>query len=228
MDGALDGMTALAFRAARRPAKAVMRPLLVVLLGALAVLGAQRLPSLLPGLPFGTETVDRSAPAVLHALEDVSRYEAARANYSVIVDIEQDTRWVPSFIKGERTVLVAQGAVPATVDLGALDQSAIEVDGEAVTIRLPEAKLGSAQIDLDESRIVSRQRGLIDRLGSVLSSNPGNESEMLRTAQARLDRAARADDALVVNAEANTRQMLERLLEPLGFTQVTVVFGDGR
>lgn len=214
-------MTALAFRAPRS-GLSVVRSLAVLAVAALAVLGFQRVGDLLPSLPFGSETVDRSAPAVLHALADVSRYEAAQGNYSVIVDIESDTRWVPSFIRGERTVLAAQGSVAAHVDMSAPD---VVVDGESVTVRLPTAEVGEARIDMEESRIVSRSRGLLDRLGSVVASSPGNDGEMLAEAQRRLHRAASADRGLVDRAEANTVAMLKRLLAPLGFEQVRVEFG---
>ena len=57
--------------------------------------------------PFGTETKDRSQPVLLKSLQDLSDYHAATANMQVVVDVEQDARLLPSFIKGERTLFVA-------------------------------------------------------------------------------------------------------------------------
>ena len=80
--------------------------LLVVAVAALLVL----LPTLIPALnPFKEETVDRSGPVLLKSLENLSEYRAASANMQVVVDVEQDTDLVPSFIKGERTLFVAAG-----------------------------------------------------------------------------------------------------------------------
>jgi hypothetical protein len=213
----------------RRPAgsRSIARLTVMLAVGLLAFLGLGRLQDLLPSLsnPFASETVDRSAPAVLHALEDVSEYRAATASYSVIVDVEKDTRYVPSFVKGERTVFVATGSVDASVDLGALDASAVSVDGDAVTLRLPAARLREAVIDPEQSRVVSRERGALDRLGSVFSDSPTGERALYLLASEKLDAAAASDPTLVQRAEENIERMLENLLTPLGFEDVTVVFG---
>ena len=202
------------------------RPLLVGAVAVLAVLGIGRLPDLLPSLsnPFASETVDRSAPAVLAALEDVAEFKAATANYSVIVDVEQDVRYVPSFVKGERTVFMAVGSVDAAVDFSALDETSVATDGDTVTIRLPESHLGGAVIDPEQSRVVSRDRGLVDRIGSVFADSPTGERALYLAAQRKLDRAAAADDTLARRAEQNTEEMLRRLLRPLGYETIDVAF----
>ena len=50
--------------------------------------------SVLPGLKdlFGTETHDRSGPALLQSIQDISRYDAASGNFQVVVDLEKDTK----------------------------------------------------------------------------------------------------------------------------------------
>ena len=73
----------------------------------------------------------------------------------------------------------------------------------------------------------SRERGLLDRLGSVLSDNPTSERELYRLAQAKMQAAAASSD-LAARAEQNTRAMLESMLRSLGYTQVTVTFRDPR
>ncbi|HUR48386.1 MAG TPA: DUF4230 domain-containing protein [Acidimicrobiales bacterium] len=190
----------------------------------MATLG--RLPGLLPSLsnPFASSTVDRSAPAVLAALEDVAEFKAATANYSVIVDIEEDVRYVPAFVKGERTVFMAVGSVDAGVDFSALDASAVTVAGDTVTVHLPEARLSGAVVDPEQSRVVSRDRGVVDRIGSVFTDSPTGERALYLAAREKLDRAASADESLGERAEQNTRDMLQRLLRPLGFDNVDVTF----
>ncbi|HEX2086504.1 MAG TPA: DUF4230 domain-containing protein, partial [Solirubrobacteraceae bacterium] len=70
--------------------------------------------------PFSTETKDRSQPVLLKSLESLSEYRAATANMQEIVDIERDVNLVPSFIAGEKALLVAAGRVDARVDFRAL------------------------------------------------------------------------------------------------------------
>jgi Protein of unknown function (DUF4230) len=194
--------------------------------GVLAALGLGRALDVLPSLdnPFGSEEVDRTGPAVLHALQDVSRYEAATGDFQVLVDVEHDAAYLPDAVRGDRTVFLAQGSVDASVDFTGITDDAIRVaeDG-SVTVTLPEATLSEARIDAEESRIVARDRGLLDRLGSVVSDNPVDDTELYVRAEDRLGEAA-VEAGLADRAEANTRRMLEGLLGDLGYDDVTVVF----
>src|SRR6266508_2073915 len=127
--------------------------------------------------PFGQTQVDRTGPAVLDALADLSEYHAAQGSYQVLVDVEDDTGWLPSALSGERTVLQATGSVDAVVDLSGLDADAISVseDGSGVTITVPEAFLSEARIDPEHSRVIARDRGLLDRIGGVFSDTPTDD-----------------------------------------------------
>ncbi len=207
-----------------RPALAALA-VVVLLLG----VGVTKLGDLLPSFknPFATETVDRSQPALLQAIEDLAEYRAATGQFQVILDVEDDTRFVPSFIRGERTVFLAGGTVDASVDFTSLAADAIEVsdDGESVAVRLPPARLSAPRIDPERSYVVDRERGLLDRAASVFSDNPTSERDLYLAAEDRLARAA-AEAGLVERAEANTRTMLESMLASLGYSQVTVVFED--
>ena len=71
--------------------------------------------------------------------------------------------------------------------------------------------------------MISRDRGLLDRLGSVFSDSPTGERGLQLAAQEKMKAAAAASD-LSARAEQNTRKMLEALLGNLGFTSVTVTF----
>jgi hypothetical protein len=183
---------------------------------------------LLPDLnPFGTETRDRPQPALLQSLQRLDEYHAARANLQQVVDIEQDTKHIPSFIKGERTVIVASGDVDATVDFRRLGPESIRASWERreVVITLPAARVGRARLDLDRTRVVEHDRGVLDRAGDMLGDGSGNgQRELLLAAQRKLDTAARADRDLLPAAERNTAQMLRRLALGLGYKRVTVNF----
>jgi Protein of unknown function (DUF4230) len=145
----------------------------------------------------------------------------------VVVDLEESTRGIPLVIKGQRTLFVAGGTVDAEVDFSGLKEGAIKVspDGQRVEITLPRARLTRARVDPDQSRVFSRERGLLDRLGSVLSDNPTSERELYQLAQAKMQAAAAESDLIAV-AERNTRAMLEGMLHSLGYRDVTVTFRD--
>ena len=191
------------------------------------MVGAGRIGDLLPSLPnpFGSETVDRTQPAILQSLEDLSRYEAARANFEVIVHSEKDARFIPSVIRGERTLFVGAGSVGATVDFSGLDEGSIRVseDRRSVEVTVPAPALSEPRVDPDRSRVVSRDRGVLDRVGSMFSDSPTSDRPLYLAAEKKMRAAAGSSD-LQARAEDNTRQMLDGTLRALGFTSVTVTF----
>ncbi len=198
---------------------------LFAVVGLLAVL--TKLDGLVPSLrnPFGQKNVDRSQPAVLRALEDLSEYRAATGYFQVVIDLEEDARYLPSLVRGERTLFVATGTVDAAVDFSDIGRGAVEVadDRRAVEISLPRPRLMPARVDPARSHVVSRDRGLLDRLGSVFSDSPTGERQFYLLAEQKLQAAAQEGD-IVRRAEDNTRAMLDSMLRSLGFTEVTVRF----
>ncbi len=194
------------------------------------VAGGAWLSGLVPGLdgPFEKRSVDRSPPALLRSLSELREYRAATAHFETIVDLERDTANVPAFLKGERTLFVAVGSVDAGVDFSRLDAGALDVspDRRAVTVALPRARPLEPRVDPARSRVFERERGLIDRLGSVFEDNPTSERELYLLSERKLAAAAREPaSGLVPSAERNTRVMLEGLLGGLGFQRVEVRFG---
>jgi hypothetical protein len=175
--------------------------------------------------PFGTRSVDRSQPVLLQSVQDLSLYKAATGNFQLIIDLEKDARFIPSIIKGERTLFVAAGSVDAEVDFSRIGRGAIVVsnDGRSAKVTLPHPGLGDVRIDPDKSYVASRDRGLLDRIGAVFSDNPNSLRELYQLADRRIQDAA-ISSGLVARAEQNTRAMLESMLHSLGYTEVTVTF----
>ncbi|MCQ9130931.1 MULTISPECIES: DUF4230 domain-containing protein [Streptomyces] len=183
--------------------------------------------SLLPGLRdfFGTETHDRSGPTLLQSIQDMSRYNAASGNFQVVVDLEKDAKYLPDAIRGTRTLYVGAGTVDAYVDLGKVGDKDVTVDADrtSATLRLPHARLGKPALDPDHSYAVSKQRGLLDRLGDLFSDNPGGEQAVQKLAVKHIGDAAKESE-LTARAESNTTGMLQGLLRSLGFKEVKVSY----
>ncbi len=184
----------------------------------------------LPGFPslnpFATEDKDRSGPVVLKSIARLHEFRAATANLQVVIDIERDAKYLPGFIKGERTLFVAAGNVDASVDFRKLKGAAIKVseDRRSATITLPAPQLSEARVDPKRSRVYDRRRGLIDRAESVFEDSPTGERDLFLLAERKLLEAARADGSLLTSAERNTRDTLTGLLRGLGFERVTIRF----
>ncbi|MEU0098586.1 DUF4230 domain-containing protein [Streptomyces sp. NPDC006267] len=215
----------------KRHARRRVWPALGIGAAVLVLLFAGSRLSLLPGLDdlFGEETHDRSGPAVLESIQDMSAYEAASGNFQVVVDLEKDAKFVPDALRGTRTLFVGAGTVGASVDLGKVTEGGVVVNEDRTTaeLRLPHAVLGTPALDPDRSYTVSKQRGLLDRLGDLFSDNPGSEQAVNKLAAHHIAEAAK-ESRLTVRAEKNTADMLKGLLGSLGFERVTVRYGDDR
>lgn len=202
---------------------------ILAVVAAVLVVGGSWIGGLIPsiGNPFRSEQRDRSGPALLRSIEDISEYRAATGNFQVIVDLEDDTRFVPSAIRGERTLFVAAGGIDAGVDFGALGPDAVRVsdDGRDVAITLPAPRLFDPSVDPERSYVVDRDRGVLDRIGGAFSDSPTSERELYLLAEEKMRQAA-AEAELLAQAERNTRAMLEALMTSSGFDTVTVTFED--
>ncbi|MFS8103402.1 DUF4230 domain-containing protein [Lentzea alba] len=171
--------------------------------------------------PFGDESIDRSQPAMLKAVRDLSQYHAAAGEFQVVLDIENDVKWVPAALAGERTLFVAAGAVNAYVDFGSLaeDGLVLSADGKTVELRLPQPQLDKPNLHHDRSYVYSQKRGLIDDFRALVETP--DQQRFYIAAEAKLAEAAKESEILQ-RAEDNTRVMLTGMLQALGF-QVKVV-----
>ena len=203
---------------------------LVVILAAVivAIVLALSAVHLLPrlGNPFAETTVDRSSPALLRSINSLSRYEAASGSFQVIVNLDQHSSWLPSFILGSQTLFVGQGTDIAFVDFSKLKGSAITVSRNrtAVTVRVPSARLEPAVLNVRRSYVFAQQQGLLNRIGNFFSGNPNSQHQVYVLAAQKIHSAA-SHSALLTQAQRNTRLMLNGLLRSLGFSQVTIIFG---
>ena len=73
--------------------------------------------------------------------------------------------------------------------------------------------------------MTTRDRGIADRLGGVLSDSPTSDAGLYRLAVKKMDHAA-SHTGVAVRAERNTTKMLRDLLGELGYEHVTVRYVD--
>lgn len=189
---------------------------------ALIVAAVLQIAGLLPR--FGTSTIDRSQPAVLQAVRDLSQYHAAAGDYQVVVDVEKDVAWVPSAIAGERTLFVAAGSVDAYIDFShfAENNMTVNVEQKTVEVKLPGAQLAKPNLNHERSYVYSQERGLLDRLSSLV--NEPEQQQFYVTAEQKIAEAAHKS-GLPERAKGNTKSMLTGMFQALGFT---VTFTDGQ
>ncbi|ROT34044.1 DUF4230 domain-containing protein [Micromonospora sp. HM5-17] len=175
--------------------------------------------------PFTREETDRSQPPLLKSIQDLSRYVAAEGNFEVVVDLEQNRRYVPDFLLGERTLFVGAGTVEAYVDFGQLGEDAVIVspDRTSVEVKLPAPQLGQVNLNLERSYVFAEKRGVLNRLGEVFGGDPNRQREVYLKAEQKIAESARSS-GLGERAQENTRKMLDQMLRSLGYEQVTITY----
>src|SRR3954464_11484354 len=175
--------------------------------------------------PFDKQTTDRSQPVLLQSMRDLSRYVAADGTFQVIVDLQDDRKYVPDWLINRRILFVGSGTVEEYVDFSSLADKALEVDNEKKTIKLtlPPPQQGDAALDLQKSYVVEEDRGLLTSIGDAFKSDTDKQQRVYQLSQQRITEAARAS-GLDQRARDNTQHMLESLFTRLGYTSVTVTF----
>jgi hypothetical protein len=200
----------------------MIKRIALVVVGALVALAGVTAANAFGLNPFQSRQIDRSQPALLQSIQNVSRFQAAVGNFEKVIDIEDDIAGVPAIIAGRRTLFVAAGTVNAYVDLSGLTDKDLELspDGKTVTVRLPEPQLEKPNLDFDRSYTYSRDRGVVDRIADAFEAP--DQAKLYKLAETKFAAAA-AESELRKQATENTKAFLTSLC---GRLQIQVTFID--
>jgi hypothetical protein len=155
-----------------------------------------------------------TGPVVVEGIRDLDQLATVRWTESVIVTRESGGTELEQFLAGEKVLLVATGDVEAGVNLADLGREDVKVNGEMVTIRLPEPEILSASLDEDETRVYDRDFGLLN-----LRPDDDLAEQARGAAVERIEQAAR-DENILENAERNAEDSIRAFVTTLGFKEV--------
>ena len=155
-----------------------------------------------------------TGPVVVEGVQDLNRLATVRWRESVIVTRESGGTELERFLAGEKVLLVATGDVEAGVDLASLGRDDVKVNGETVTIRLPEPEILSVSLD-------EQKTGVYDRDFGPLNLRPDDDlvEQARAAAMDRIEQAARDEDILD-QAEQNAEDSIRAFVRTLGFEEV--------
>src|SRR5258708_24131397 len=150
--------------------------------------------------PFAETTVDRSSPALLKSISALSRYEAASGSFQVVVNLDQRTSWLPTFIEGTHTLFVREGTDIAFVGFSKLQGSTIKVSHNRtqVAITVPRARLEPAVLNVQRSYVFAPQQGLMNRIGGFFSGHPKSQHHVHVLAQEKLQHTPHPPKLLIL------------------------------
>lgn len=164
----------------------------------------------------------QSETAILNSIQDTSKYVAVVGDFEVVVDDKDDNLVLPNIISGRRTIFVGAGTVNAYVDLSGLseDDLTLSADGKSVKVRLPEAQLEKPNLDQERSKVVSQDRGVLDRINDALAVP--EQAKFYKMAEDKITAAAKESE-LRERASTNTKAMLTGMF---GSMDIKATFRD--
>ena len=135
------------------------------------------------------------------------------------------SKYVPSAIAGERVQFLGIGTVDAVVDFGSIGAGAIQIsdDNKSVVVTLPSAYAMDPVLDHQQSHVMNRDRGLLNRIGGIFNDNPTSESIAVQGGHEKMADAAAQSD-LLQRAQEHTTFVLTGMLKSMGFEKIDIVF----
>jgi Protein of unknown function (DUF4230) len=155
-----------------------------------------------------------TGPVVVEGIQELDQLATVRWTESVLVTRESGGTDLERTLTGERVLLVATGDVEAGVSLAELGEDDVRVDGEAVTIRLPEPEILFVSLDEEETRVYDRDFGPLN-----FRPDDGLVEEARDAALDKIEKGARDEDILD-QAEQNTENSIRAFVTSLGFKEV--------
>ena len=191
--------------------------LVIVVLGVALGVGLARFGSSLPIVgPLLGEKPPRTTtgPVVVEGIKELDHLATVRWTESVPVTRETGGDILERLFSGEKVIVIATGKVEAGVDLGDIEKDDVAVDGDSVTIDLPEPEILSVSLDEGRTRVY-------DRDFSPLNVRPDDdlvERARLRAVE-KIEDAAR-ENKILETAERNAEDSIRAFAATLGFDEV--------
>jgi hypothetical protein len=191
--------------------------LVIVVLGVALGVGLARFGSSLPIVgPLLGEKPPRTTtgPVVVEGIQELDQLATVRWTESVLITRETGGNILDRLFSGEKVMVIATGEVEAGVDLGDIDKDQVSVNGDSVTIDLPEPEILSASLDEERTRVY-------DRDFSPLNVRPDDdlvERARLRAVE-KIEDAAR-ENKILATAERNAEDGIRAFVTTLGFDEV--------
>ena len=159
-----------------------------------------------------TPTIIPDPVSIIHEIRSLARLETIQYSVEKVISADAGREELQALF-GDKLLFVAHGEVIAGIDLEKLQLNDVQLEGKAVTIKLPAAEILSARLDNDKSYVYDRQTGLLTRQDEEL------ETRARQAAEQQIYKTA-IDDGILKQAQTNAEGYLDRLIRSLGYSEV--------
>ncbi len=156
-----------------------------------------------------TPTIMPDPVTIIREVQSLARLETIQYSVEKVITAEVN-QGVFGPLFGDKLLFVAHGYVIAGVDLSKLSTEDMEINGDKLTITLPDAEVFVATLNNDDSYVYDRTTGLFRK------SDPNLETDARQAAEDEILRAA-LEDGILDQARINAEVFVERLLNDLGY-----------
>ncbi len=155
-----------------------------------------------------------TGPVVVEGVRELDQLATVRWTESVPVTRQSGGDVLDRLFSGEEVLVIATGEVEAGVNLAEIGKNDVRVEGDTVTMRLPEPEILSSSLDEGKTRVY-------DRDFSPLNVRP--DDDLVEEARARaiekVEGTAR-ENGILETAEANAEDSIRAFVTTLGFREV--------
>lgn len=155
-----------------------------------------------------------TGPVVVEGVRELDQLATVRWTESVPVTRQSGGDVLERLFSGEEVLVIATGEVEAGVNLAEIGKDDVRVEGDTVTMRLPEPKILSTSLDEEKTRVY-------DRDFSPLNVRP--DDDLVEDARARaierIEETAR-ENGILQTAETNAEDSIRAFVTTLGFSEV--------
>lgn len=162
-----------------------------------------------------TPTVLPDPVSIINQIKPLARLETIQYTVEKVITAEVGQGALAPLL-GDKLLFVGHGYVTAGIDLEKLKAKDLVIDGEVISVHLPQTEIFTAVLDNDKSYVYDRETGLLTH-GDV------NLETIARQAAEDQIRQAALDDGILAQAQVNAESYIRSLLNQLGYYQVTFI-----
>ncbi len=168
----------------------------------------------------GQYEITAGKTTIVREIRSLQRLETAQFTIEKIIDAGTAGNTFQKILFGDRVLLIAHGEVIAGFDLSAIEEDAIQIQGDSITVTLPAPQILITRLDNEKTRVFDRQLGLLTKGDKDLETQARKEAE-------GIIREAACEGNILKEASDNGKKQLTTLLKALQFSSVTIRHAEG-
>lgn len=161
------------------------------------------------------EKTEISHNLIVEKIERLGNLEVVKYNLQDVVEYQKVRQWLPN----AKTALIIAGEVIACIDMTKIQPDDIYTQGDSIRLTLPSPEICHVKIDHSRSKVYNMEYGLWES-EKIMDQAYKNAEQHLYSEALKLN--------IGEESRNNTIQLLEPLLQAMGFNKVYITFDSSK